>query len=111
MHRPPSFSPSDAHSTREQLVQELLLVLGRSWGARYFQELEQAERCTAGGWPGRLAEARALALRELPRQLAERGLTPASSDELASAPSIVNEHARNEWARAGKARRRLGTGR
>lgn len=101
-----SRSPSrDDAPRREHLIQQCLLTLGKAWASSYFLEVSQANRSTAGGWPGRLAEARALVLRELTSQLADRGMDPPSASELASAPSTLNEHARCEWARAGKAQR------
>jgi hypothetical protein len=68
-------------------------------------EMSTAHRRIEGGWPGRLAEARALALRDLTLQLAARGMPGPSSDELTRAPSIVNDHARQHWGHACKAER------
>lgn len=95
----------EAGQRRELAIEHSLAALGKSWASSYFQEIAQANRSIAGGWPGRLAEARALVLRELTRALAAQGLAPPSASELARAPSALNEHARSEWLRAGKAQR------
>lgn len=90
---------------REQLIQRFLVTLGNTWASTYFQELSQANRNIEGGWPGRLGEARSLVLRELPRELAARGMAAPSAGELVDAAASVNDHARTEWLRVGRAQR------
>ncbi len=86
-------------------MEQFLAGLGKSWAASMLQEMSTDRRSIEGGWPGRLAEARALTVRELTRQLSTRGMGPPSADELASAPATVNDHARKEWLQAIKAER------
>jgi hypothetical protein len=102
-------APSDSRSRdaqrRFQFVDQCLAALGKTWATSLLQELSVARRSIEGGWPGRLAEARTLAVRELTRHLATSGMAAPSADELASAPSRVNDHARKEWLLALKAQR------
>lgn len=67
--------------------------------------MAHARRRLEGGWPGTMAEARMLALRELTRELAAEGLAPLSPSELGAAAVIVYDHARREWLQASKAQR------
>jgi hypothetical protein len=90
---------------RAHHIDRFLVALGTTWASTYLQELSHASRNIEGGWPGRLAEARSLVLRELPRELAARGMAAPSARELEDAPGRVNEHARSEWLRVGKAQR------
>ena len=90
---------------REHLIEGFLATLCSSWVSACFQELSQAKRNIEGGWPGRLAEARALVLRELPKELAAKGLAAPSATELVDAAVAVNDYARSEWLRVGKAQR------
>lgn len=89
---------------RRRLIDQSLAQLGKTWATGWVADLLRANRNIEGGWPGRLAEARALVQRELPKQLAAQGLAPPSAGELASAPSTLNEHARAEWLQNGKSR-------
>jgi hypothetical protein len=95
----------DDNRRRQRLIEQCLAALGKAWASRWFQEMSLDSRSIEGGWPGRLGEARTLALRELTNELTARGMAPPSASELAGAPGTVNEHARQEWLRAGKAQR------
>lgn len=97
-------APEDARR-RLELIEQCLAAAGQTWAADYMHEMSTARRRIEGGWPGRLAEARALALRDLTLQLAARGMAGPSSDELSRAPAIVNDHARQHWGHACKAER------
>ena len=90
---------------RQHLIQQCLAALGRTWASSWCQEMSMNHRSIEGGWPGRLAEARTLALRELTRELVAQGMAPPSPSELADAPATVNDHARKEWLQASKAQR------
>jgi hypothetical protein len=90
---------------RLDLIEQCLAAVAETWAADYVHQISTARRRIEGGWPGRLAEARALALRDLTRQLAARGMRGPSSDELTRAPAIVNDHARQHWEHACKAER------
>lgn len=103
-------SPGAPHSRvenrrREHLIDQCLATIGKTWASSWVEQMSLAGRSIAGGWPGRLAEARALVLRDLTRELATQGMTPPSATELAGAPGTVNEHARTEWLRVSKAKR------
>ena len=95
----------DDSRRRQDLIARCLAALGKAWASSWFEEMSLASRSIEGGWPGRLGEARTLALRELTRELATQGLAPPSPSELASAPSTVNDHARKAWLHAIKTRR------
>lgn len=88
---------------RCELVAHCLAELGKTWAETFVLEMAKAQRRIEGGWPGRLAEARMLAVRELAQELATRGFAPPTAAEFAPAPGVVNEHARKEWLRAMKA--------
>ena len=90
---------------REQLIERFLVGLGNTWASTYSQKMSQANRNVEGGWPGTLAEARALVFRELATELAARDMAAPSARELAASAASVNEHARAEWLRIGKAQR------
>jgi len=100
--------PTDSNSRHDaqkrcRLIEQCLAAAGQTWAADYIEEMSTARRPVQGGWPGRLAEARALALRDLVRHLAASGMAAPSAEELTQAPAIVNDHARQQWARACKA--------
>jgi hypothetical protein len=90
---------------RHDFIERCLALVGQTWAGDYVHEISTACRRIEGGWPGRLAEARALALRDLTLQLAARGMRGPSTDELTRAPAIVNDHARQHWGHACKAER------
>jgi len=90
---------------RLELIERCLAAVGQTWAADYIHQMSAAGRRIEGGWPGRLAEARALALRDLTRQLAARAMPPPSADELNRAPAIVNDHARQHWGNACRVKR------
>lgn len=98
-------SPADIGKRRQQLIEQCLATLGRAWAASCCQEMSLARRNIEGGWPGRLAEAKTLVMRELARELGEQGMAPPSPSELVDAPATVNEHARNAWLQTSKAQR------
>lgn len=102
--------PRDDNRRRQRLIEQCLAALGKAWATRWFQEMSVDSRNIEGGWPGRLGEARTLVLRELTKELAAQGMAPPSASELAGAPGTVNDHARQEWLRAGKAQRRAQRG-
>jgi hypothetical protein len=95
----------DEDRPRQRVIEQCLAALGRTWATSWCLEMATASRSIEGGWPGRLAEARSLAQRELTRELAARGMAPPSPSELASAPVTVNNHARKEWLQASKTQR------
>jgi hypothetical protein len=104
-NEPAVHGPRDDNRRRQRLIEQCLAALGRAWASRWFQEMSLDSRSIEGGWPGRLGEARTLALRELTTELAAKGMAPPSASELADASGTVNEHARQEWLRASKAQR------
>jgi hypothetical protein len=105
-----SHMPTDSNSRHDpqercKIIEQCLAAVGQTWAAEYINEMSTDHRPVQGGWPGRLAEARALALRDLVQHLAARGMPAPSPDELTRAPAIVNDHARQQWARACKTQR------
>lgn len=95
----------DRDLRRLEAIEQCLAAVGQTWAVNYIREMSTASRRIEGGWPGRLAEAKALALRDLTPQLAARGLSGPSSEELSRAPAVINDHARQRWGDACKAER------
>jgi hypothetical protein len=89
---------------RRRMIEERPQTLGVAWAVDACADVTQSGRRVEGGWPGTVPEARMRVLRELPRELAGRGLAPLSQSELTTATSAVYDRARREWQLAGKAR-------
>jgi len=69
---------------------------GRAWSQRTRAVLLRERRLPAGGWPGTLTEARAIALDCLSKTFATAN-TAASLEELELAARLVNASARDHW--------------
>lgn len=64
-------------------VLPLVREAGAAWVAEWRAALEKDGRPLVGGWPGTVAEARAVVLGRIVPMLARKGMTPALRDRMA----------------------------
>jgi len=91
--------------SRRALLDATAADVGRRLFAIHRDELSCEGRPLAGGWPGTLREARALAATVLASVFAERQLSAPTQEEIGRVVRVANHEARRAW-RASSAEKR-----
>lgn len=73
--------------------------MGESWARAWCETMRTEGRGVQGGWPGTVPEARARILQHLDGNLARRGMSALSEEELLQATSVVYASAKRDWLR------------
>jgi len=92
--RAASVEPTDA---RRSLLQDTALDLGRRWFASWRDDLLREGRVVEGGFPGRLAEARALVAASVGPAFAKKRLSAVTDEELGWAAHAAYDEAKRTW--------------
>ena len=83
---------------RQNLLRDTALDLGRRWFATWRDDLSPARGASSrGGFPGRLAEARALVAAAVGPAFAKRRLTAVTDEELGWAVHATYDEAKRAW--------------
>jgi hypothetical protein len=82
---------------RRTLLRDTALELGRRWFASWRDDLLREGRVVEGGFPGRLAEARALVAAAVGPVLAKHRLAAATDEELGWTVHATYDEAKRAW--------------
>jgi hypothetical protein len=82
---------------RKNLLRDTALDLGRRWFATWRDDLLREGRVVEGGFPGRLAEARALVAASMGPTFAKKRLAAVTDEELGWAVHATYDEAKRAW--------------
>ena len=82
---------------RKNLLRDTALDLGRRWFASWRDDLTREGRVVEGGFPGRLAEARAIVAAAVGPAFAKRRLAAVTDEELGWAVHATYDEAKRAW--------------
>jgi hypothetical protein len=82
---------------RKNLLKDTAVDLGRRWFASWRDDLSREGRVVEGGFPGRLAEARALVAAAVGPLFAKRRLAAVTDEELGWAVHATYDEAKRAW--------------
>ena len=82
---------------RQNLLRDTAVDLGRRWFASWRDDLLREGRVVEGGFPGRLAEARALVAASVGPAFAKRRLAAVTDEELGWAVHATYDEAKRAW--------------
>ncbi len=88
---------SDGYEARRTLLHETAIVVGRRWFDTWRAELLGEGRIIEGGWPGTVAEARALVAASIGPMLVQHRLTNVTTEELGWAARTTYAEAKRAW--------------
>jgi hypothetical protein len=82
---------------RRLLLRDTALDIGRRWFATWRDDLLREGRVVEGGFPGRLAEARALVAASVGPAFAKRRLSAVTDEEIGWAVHATYDEAKRAW--------------